>query len=404
MPSDSPYARFGIPEVVNGVGHATRLGGSSPHPDVLEAMAGAGAAFVEMDDLHAAASRVITRCTGAEAGLATCSASAALSLAAAACLAGNDPELMDRLPDVSHCPRSEIIYPELGAYDYDHAIRLSGARLIPVDYDAPDGLERIARAIGPRTAAVGFVWRWKTGTRDFAPVVDLAHRHHLPVIVDAAVALPPASNLRAFITQGADLVAYSGGKHLGGPQASGILCGTAPLIRSAWVQMVDMDVRPGTWSLQHWVEGGWMTRPPRHGIGRSMKVGKEAIIGLLTALERYDQRDHAAEEADWQRAAEELGTALAELAALRARTLPPGTGGLPYPRVLIESGPPPQGLSVAKLIHELRRLPRKIILSEDETSPDRAYLFPHCLAPGEASYVVSSFRTIASAYGQQPTP
>ncbi len=107
------------------------------------------------------------------------------------------------------------------------------------------------------------------------------------MIVDAACALPPVENLTSFIRRGADLVAYSGGKHLGGPQASGILCGRKDLIRSAWVQMVDMDVREGTWSLQHWIANGWLSRPPRHGIGRSMKVSKESIVGVMAALQRY---------------------------------------------------------------------------------------------------------------------
>jgi L-seryl-tRNA(Ser) seleniumtransferase len=398
--SASPYEQFGVPEIVNGVGYATRVGGGPLAPEVVCAMAEASGGTVEIDDLQAAASRLIARCTGAEAGVVTCGSAAALTLAAAACLAGNDPRLMEQLPDVSACPRSEIVYPRPSPYDYDHAVRLSGARLVPVDYDAPGALGAIEAAIGPRTAAVGFVAIGSIENPDFSSLVALAHRHGLPVIVDAAVALPPAENLRSFVARGADLVAFSGGKHLGGPQASGFLCGRTDLVRSAWVQMVDMDVRPGTWSLQRWVDEGWIAHPPRHGVGRSLKVGKEAAVGLLTALERYEGRDHAAEQAAWRADIQGIYDAVKDLAGLRFALLPSGPSGQPFPALRIESGE----LSVRALLLALRRLPRKIILAEDEQSPDRAYLYPHCLNPGDAVYVVAMLREIVSRDGRRPPP
>src|SRR5262249_54830426 len=128
MPRLSPYERLGVPEVLNAVGHATRLGGSRPAPEVVAAMEAASQAFIEIDDLQAAAPRIIGACTGAEAGIVPGGASAALALATAACLAGNDPDRMDRLPDISGCPRFEIIHPRPGRYDYDHSVRVSGAR------------------------------------------------------------------------------------------------------------------------------------------------------------------------------------------------------------------------------------------------------------------------------------
>jgi len=395
-PETSSAARFGVPEIVNGVGYATRVGGGFMHADVLRAMhEGAGLA-VEIDDLQAAASRLIGRCTGAEAGIVTAGAGAALSLAAAACLAGNDTDLMDRLPDVSACPRQEIIYPRPGPFDYDHAVRLSGARLVEIDYGSPDALERIARALTPRTAAIGFVWLGPEERPDFARLVRLAHAHDLPVMVDASVSLPPAENLRAFIGRDADLVAYSGGKHLGGPQGSGILCGRARLVRSAWLQMVDMDVRPGTWSLRPWVDAGWVARPPRHGIGRSMKIGKETIFGLLAALERYEQRDHAAELSGWRSTIDQIAGGLRDVTGLRVQSLFPSPSGRAFPVLKIESGEPPAGLRVAELLAGFRELPRKIILAEDEQTPDRAYLYPMCLRPEDVGYIIESFRAVVT--------
>ena len=396
------YAHFGIQPVVNAVGYATRVTGSCPHPDVVAAMAAASAQFVELDDLLAAAGKLIQRCTGAESGIITCGASAALTLAAAACLAGNRPELMDQLPDVSACPRQEIIFPLAGPFDYDHALRLSGARLITVDYRAPDALELIARAITPQTAAIGFVWFGTNEKLELAPVVQLAHQHGLPVIVDGAFAMPPTDNLTALSQTGADLIAYSGGKHLGGPQASGILCGRADLIRSAWVQMVDMDVRAGTWSLQHWVENGWISRPPRHGIGRSMKVSKEAMIGLMTALERYSRRDHAAEYAAWKQDIDHIYDGIYQLPGLHVTRLARGLNGQPYPLLQIETGQGSPSFSVRSLTLALRSLPRKILYAEDEVSPDRAYLFAQCLRPGDAEYIVTSIRHAVTSQPDRP--
>jgi len=389
------FEQFGVRPIINCVGYATRVSGSCPHPDIIAAMSVASSQYFEIDDLLTAASELIRRSTGAEAGIVTCGAGAALSLAAAACLAGNRPEMMDRLPDVSDCPRHEIIFPKPGPFDYDHAIRLAGAKLVLIDYRADDALQQIEAAITPQTAAIGYVWLQTDERPDIAALAELAHRHGLPLIVDAACALPPAENLTSFSRRGADLVAYSGGKHLGGPQASGILCGREELIRSAWVQMVDMDVRTGTWSLQHWVANGWIERPPRHGIGRSMKVSKEQIIGVMAALQRYASRDHAAEQATWQDAIDEIYDGLREVTELRITKRDRGRNGQPYPNLQIESGASPNGLSVRGLLLALRNRPRKIVLAEDEQSSDRAVLYSQCLRPGEAAEIVAAIREVA---------
>lgn len=377
---------------MNAVGYATRVSGSCPHPDVIEAMASASAQFVEIDDLLTAASNLIRKCTTADAGIVTAGAGAALTLAAAACLAGNSTDIMDQLPDVSNCPRSEIIFPATGPFDYDHAIRLSGARLVVIDYKAPDALQQIEKAITLKTAAIGCVWYGVTAPLDLKKLVELAHRNRLPVIMDGAFSMPPVENLTEFSRLGIDLIAYSGGKHLGGPQASGILCGRADLIRSAWVQMVDMDVRTGTWSLQQWVNNGWIDRPPRHGIGRSMKVSKESMIGLMKALERYSQRDHQAEYALWKKNIDVIYDAIQSYDGLKITRLDRALNGQPYPLLQIESGSGPNGLKVRDLILTLRSLPKKILLAEDEQTPDRAFLYSQCLLPGDAEYIASAIR------------
>jgi L-seryl-tRNA(Ser) seleniumtransferase len=389
---DRVYDRYGVPVVINCVGYATRVGGSCPAASVLEAMRQANQAYVEIDDLQAAASRLIARCTGAEAGVVTCGAAAGLTLAAAACLAGSDPNRMDRLPDASEFPRNEIVYPQVSRFQYEHAVRASGARLVELDYEAEDALDRIQAAVGPRTAALGYAWH-RAGQRvTVEQLVSLARRHGLPLIVDAAMALPPPENLRRFVEQGADLVTFSGGKHIQGPQPSGILCGREVLVRSAWLQMVDMDVRAGTWSLRYWVQRGWVERPPRHGIGRSMKVGKEAIIGLMVALEAYQQRDHEAEIRAWRALADEIHAGLAALPGLQARLLFPGPTGQAYAVVQVEIDSSVPDLNLAQLLRRLRERRPKVLLAEDERDPGRAYIYPMCLRPEDPPRIIAAFR------------
>ena len=380
-----------VEPVINAVGYATRVGGSRPSAAVLEAMAHANRFCFEIDDLQAAASSLIADLTGAEAGIITCGAAAALTVGAAACLAGNDPQIMDELPDTSARHRREIIYPRLGPYDYDHAVRLSGAKLVEVEYDAPEALTLIARAISDRTSAVGYVWL-RTGQKPTLPeVVALANRHGVPVLVDAALSLPPTDHLRQFIAEGADLVTFSGGKHLGGPQASGLLMGKRDLIRSAWVQMVDMDVRPETWSLQAWIDEGWMTRAPRHGIGRSMKVGKEAILGLMAALREYPQRDHAAERDAWARRMRRVAEGLSDIAGLRRRFRDGAPNGQPFPCVELRG----DAKRMQQLLCNLRAHPPRVVLAEDETDPGLALIFPMCLTDDDAGVLIERFHTAA---------
>ena len=395
--------RFEFRPIINAVGYATRVSGSCPHPEIIAAISEASARFWEVDDLLTAASTLIRESTGAEAGIVTSGASAALTLAAAACLAGNDPNIMDRLPDTTGCSRDEIIYPISGPYDYDHPIRLAGAKLVTVDYRADDALAQIEQAITPRTAAIGYVWLTLREMPNIGALVNLAHRHGLPVIVDAACALPPADNLTSIIGRGADLVAYSGGKHLGGPQASGILCGREELIRSAWVQMDDMDVRAGTWSLQRWVDDGWISRSPRHGIGRTMKVSKESIVGLMAALVRFAKRDHAAEYATWKAKVDEIEAGVRDLKPLRVTARSTALNGQQIPLLQIETGELPVGLRARDLVLALRQWRRKIILAEDEQSPDRAFLYAQCLQAGDVEEIIAAIRHIAHEHQERTT-
>jgi L-seryl-tRNA(Ser) seleniumtransferase len=252
---------------------------------------------VDIGELQSAASRTIAKATGAEAGLVTSGASAALTLAAAACFAAYDLARMARLPDTRDMA-NEIVMIRTHRNAYDHALRAAGAAIVDIGHNdrgtgaGVRGIEawEIETVIGPRTAAFCFVATAET-KHDLPLAIATCHRRGVPVVVDAAAQLPPASNLTAFIAAGADLVVFSGGKAIGGPQSTGILAGRRDLVASALLQQLDMDVIPQRWSAPDFVDRAKVPVPPHHGIGRGFKVGKEEIVGLLVALERFVATD-----------------------------------------------------------------------------------------------------------------
>lgn len=288
------YDRLGVRTIVNAKGTSTRLSGGRMSPEVTEAMVEASRHCVDMAELQAAASTAIAEATGAEAGVVTSGAAAALLLGTAACVAGLDPSAMSRLPDTKGLKR-EVLVARSQRNFYDHAVRTAGVDLVEVGLPnrfSGAGVRdaepwEYAAAIGPATAAVLYVV--SPGAHpSLAEVVDVAHAAGVPVLVDAAGQLPPAANLRRFIAEGADLVAYSGGKAIGGPQASGILCGRRDLIMSAALQMLDMDVVFAMWSPPpSLIDKARLKGAPPNGIGRPCKAGKEEIVGLVTALRLF---------------------------------------------------------------------------------------------------------------------
>ena len=321
------YVRLGVPRRINAAGTLTRLGGSLMAPEVLQAMMDAAGASVDMAELQTAASRVIANATGARSGIVTSGAAAALTLATAACLARWDVARMASLPDTRHMP-NRVLMARTHRNAYDHAVRAAGAQIVDIGHNDRGtgagirGLEawEIEAAIDNQTVALVFVATAQT-KGDLPLVLATAHQHGLPVIVDAAAQLPPKSNLRSFIDAGADLVLFSGGKAIGGPQASGILAGRSDLIGSALLQMMDMDVSPQAWSPPELIDRAALRGIPHHGIGRGFKVGKEEIVGLLTALERFVARDEEANTAGLTARLVSIASALAGASGIRTRLL-----------------------------------------------------------------------------------
>ena len=232
MPTHSRHLpRLGVRPVIHGSGTTTRYGGSLLRPEVLEAMREASQALVNLDELNEAAGAAIARMLGAEAAFVTAGASSGLILQAAACIAGDDPAKITRLPDTRGM-RNEIVIQRAHRFAYDQAYRVAGGVLVEIGLARRTQPFELEDAITERTAAVAHLISPFTSPPGILPldqVVAIAHRRGVPVIVDAASMLPPRENLTKFLRLGADLVSFSGGKGIRGPQSTGILAGRRDL-------------------------------------------------------------------------------------------------------------------------------------------------------------------------------
>jgi D-glucosaminate-6-phosphate ammonia-lyase len=349
---------LGVATIINAKGPATRLSGGIMRAEVASAMAEASQACVDIAELQAAASREIAAATGAEAGYVASGASACLLLAAAACIAGLDPGRMARLPDTRGL-RNEVIMVRSQRNFYDHAVRAAGAQIIEVglpDRFAGAGVRdaelwEIEDAISERTAAIFHVAN-AHAEPPLPAVAGLAKARGIPVIVDAAAELPPASNLKRFIAEGADLVAFSGGKALAGPQASGILAGRRDLVMSAALQHLDLDIYADMWTPPaSLIDRSRLKGTPQHGIGRSCKAGKEEIVGLLAALRLFTSESDASRHATWLARLQPIADGLRNAAAVSARLAgADSVASVPVLEITLAQGAPAARALIAALI------------------------------------------------------
>ena len=381
----SVYGDLGVRTVINAKGPATRLSGGIMRPEVAAAMAEASQACVDIAELQAAASRVIAGATGAEAGYVASGASACLLIGAAACITGLDPGRMARLPDTTGL-KNECVMVRSQRNFYDHAVRAAGLRIIEVglpDRYAGAGVRdaeawEIDDAISERTACVFYVADAQSRP-PLAEVTAVAHARGVPVLVDAAAQLPPQDNLRRFIAEGADLVAFSGGKALGGPQASGILAGRRDLVMAAALQHLDLDIFWDMWSPPAGlIDKARLRGAPQHGIGRSCKAGKEEIIGLLTALRLFTAEGDAARHARWLKDCETVAAALDGF--LVTITGSNDTAAVPAVEITLD----PERMSATELCLRLEAGQPAVVLDPGQRDRGIATVNPMCLKPGEA--------------------
>ena len=354
------YESLGVKTLINCQGEVTRLGGALMEQETIDAMAEAARYSVRMDELQAAASRIIARVTGAEAGYVTSGASAALTLATAACLAGLDVGRMNRLPDTSNMP-NEVLMDQRQRQGYDHAIRLAGAKIINVgmpnfrilgDEAYTTKWWEFESAITERTAAIAY-FQVPDHNPPMEEIVRLSRKYKIPLIVDAAEQVPPMENLRKFIEMGATLVAYSGGKGIRGPQNSGILCGKKEMIASVALQNLDM----GLTNFEAWeispdlIPKEKLRGIPQQGLGRGMKASKESIVGLLVALQRMESRSSTSME-QLSRNIQPIGEMVKGIPGVETeiRALFPGS----HPMLMVKLDEAKVGKSAIEIVRKLK--------------------------------------------------
>ncbi|MUV56963.1 aminotransferase class V-fold PLP-dependent enzyme [Halogeometricum sp. CBA1124] len=393
------YDELGVPRVVNAAGTKTRIGGSLIRPEAVEAMSRAAESFVRLSDLQVRAGELVSEVTGAEAGYVGSGAAACMTLAAAAAIAGDDLGAMSRLPDTEGVP-SEIVMPRTHRNGYDHAFRAAGATIVDVGNNdnylgtGSNGTEpwELAEAITEETAAVGYMEK-AFSAPSLETVVDVAHDHDVLVIVDAAAEVPPRENLSAFVEAGADMVVFSGGKAIRGPQTTGILAGKREYVRSAALQHLDMHVAESVWDPpSELFDKESLAGVPRQGIGRTLKVGKEELVGLIAALEAFVEEDQAALDAEWERRLDVVADELADCEGLSLRR-EPGGKLMVAPELRVEVHADAAGVDAVELVGSLRKEDPRIFVGSDELQDDLFAVNPMCLDDEEAAYVAERIRS-----------
>jgi L-seryl-tRNA(Ser) seleniumtransferase len=366
------YERLGVRRIINADATLTRLGGSVMSQEVLDAMQDAAGSFVDIHELQQVVGRRLAELTHNEAAYVSTGAAAGIVLATLAAMNRGDLETIARAIETGESPRDEVIVQRAHRIPYDPAIRLAGSRIVDIGNRLQTFPWELEGAITPRTAMVFFAAgiHLAPGALPLEEVVAIAHGHGVPVVVDAAAQLPPTENLWRYTRElGADLAIFSGGKDLHGPQASGLMVGSEAMIAAVAVN-----------------------GSPYQRLARPMKVGKEEMIGLLTAVERYV-------EVDWRERARSYETTVArwverldDVPGLTANRVFPNEAGQPTPRCRVTFAPELSltGAEAAKLLWEGDP---GIAVAVD--GPDAISFTPELLGEGEEAILLERIGALA---------
>ncbi len=373
------YRSIGVRPVINARGTFTIITGSQSLPQVKQAMEEASRSYVQMDELMAGVSQRLAEITGAPWGIITAGCCAALTHFTAACIAGTNPERMQRLPNLAGL-KDEVIIPEYSRNVYDHAIRMLGVKVKEVQTPA-----ELESAFSERTALIYILaGPGDTGPLGTQAVSDAARRHNVPVIVDAAAEELTFPNLH--LQRGATAVAYSGGKCIRGPQAAGLLLGDKNLLQAAWANSA-----------------------PHHAFGRSLKVGKEEIMGMLAAVEAWKTRDHEAEWRSWQAQLELISTRVTKVPGVTAQVEDPEGLSNHTPSLRIKWDAEQLGITgqeVYKLLLDTE--PRIVLGASYGSRPDRmdssVLVTPYMMMPGDDKIVAERLTAVLMQHPKFENP
>jgi uncharacterized pyridoxal phosphate-dependent enzyme len=274
--SGNPYEELGVTTVINCQGTMTVLGGSLPHPELEAVMTMAGRHFVPIAELEVAAGNRIAQMLKLPDGysaIVTSGAAAAIQSGLAGILTGDNETLIRQLPDLTGM-KSEVIIQKAHRNPFDHQLRATGIKLVEIETQ-----DQLRAAVNERTAMMHFSnFANAAGQIKVDEWVKLAKQYHIPCMNDAAADTPPVSHLWDYANMGYDLITFSGGKAIRGPHCAGMLIGRKELVANALLN----------------------NSPHEDTLGRSQKVGKEEIVGMVKALELFLSEDHDALAKEWQ--------------------------------------------------------------------------------------------------------
>jgi L-seryl-tRNA(Ser) seleniumtransferase len=301
------FRELGVRPFINAAGTYTAMTASLMPPEVMEAINYASKHYVMLDELHDRVGQRVATLVRSEAAMVTSGAASALTLGTAAVLTGTDRQKIVDLPNLAGM-KSEVIIQKAHRFGYDHAVRNCGVRLVEVETS-----EELERAINDKTAMMIFYNNNnKEGRIQDEEFVRLGKKHGIPTFNDAAADVPPVDNLWKYSHMGFDLVTFSGGKGIRGPQSAGLLLGNKSLIEAAR-----------------------LNAPPNgNTVGRGMKVNKEEMLGMLVALELFLAKDHAREGREFDKRAEAIRSSVAAVPGVKAEVFVPEVANhVPHIRV-----------------------------------------------------------------------
>src|SRR5436190_16022696 len=301
------FRELGVRPFINAAGTYTAMTASLMPPEVMDAINYASKQYVMLDELHDRVGERIATLVRAEAAMVTCGAASALTLGTAGVLTGTDRQKIGDLPNLGSM-KSEVIIQKAHRFGYERALRNCGVRLVEIE-----SREDLERAVNGQTAMMLFYNNNnKEGRIQDQEFVELGKKHGIPTMNDAAADVPPLENLWKYTAMGFDLVAFSGGKGIRGPQSAGLLLGKKSLIAAARLN----------------------GSPNGNAIGRGMKVNKEEMVGMLAAIELFVRKDHAADGREFERRAEEIRKAAGSVAGVHAEIFVPEVANhVPHVRV-----------------------------------------------------------------------
>jgi uncharacterized pyridoxal phosphate-dependent enzyme len=363
------YEELGVRPVINACGSATIYGGSLMAPEVLDTMRAASQQFCLLDELHEKVGQKIAALLDVEAAYVTSSASCGLVLTTASCIAGTDPARIAQLPDTTGM-KNEVLLQKAHRIGYDQALRVPGATLVEIADDGTPPVAAMRAALNKNTAAVFCLATAmeNPASMPFEQVVDMAHAASVPVIVDAASECPPLSTLTRFSRAGADLVIFSGGKSIMGPQSTGLIIGRSDLIKACAAN-----------------------GNPYAAIGRPMKVSREEIIAFVKALELYLGRDHDADRKRWEDQLRHIEEVLSDIAHVEMDHFIKGeTCQVPMLHIRLGAG---AGITCGQIAAELKAGEPRIVIAE-HFREDGVVINPHMLQPGQERIVAERCKEV----------